>query len=1296
MCIRDRLRSVLLWDVAAMNRRREIMGVTAEYRVNANVRDRDQRGDTLIEVLLALMVLGLTAVALILAFSTSIAGSAAHRRLATANIVLASASQQAIAQIQSNSSLFGCTYSQTTPTLFVNANVSFSLATTGNSYLQGTNYGAFTPTISSVLYWNSTNMNFQATPCIPDTSEEVTVTVQGTGYGTFTNQFVVNLPSGNLGTASNTSTTVAGQLVFASNQTESASGEPGVAFSPQPVISVLDANNQLDATDLSPIVLSIESGPSGGSISGCSADDPNGQATFSGCVISGSAGTYVVQAAVLGQILNSDPSGTAINQNSVNASGTNFWQTSPNWYTTTFSVSISGSPDRVVFYQAPAGGTSGNTLGTQPIINIDNGITGNPDTSANGTVTLTLSGGQMVGCTNAAANVATSSNDEVITATAVNGVVTLTGCTFAGAIFYNATAYPPGKDPTTYTIAASYPNAVTATSTIAVTGPGTAAQLEFVTQPGGVANASQTAALSPQPQVQIEDAFGNPEYNLTSAPVSLAFASGGTVAETINAGTQLLGINTGIVTFAGVSGSAYGGNLSLTATYSGLSVTSNTFSISPLGGETMVFSTQPVAGQSGASLTTQPVITIYDSNHNVDTGLTSTLSLTASGGLLADCTGLTPNAGVVDVSTCLFSGTVGSPYTLTASFTDSLSQVISVTSNPISPTGAGAPTRILFITPAGQPVGGTVAGSLLATQPSVQIVDSWGNVVTSSSATVTLTSPVGTTLSGCANLTAVVGVVNVTGCTFGGTVNTFYTMTASSAGLTSATSSSFKVTQAGTAASVTITPAPTSVSASNVTDSTLTIQLVDAWLNPTTSTSVTNLSLRSSSGRGFFASANGLSGTLGAAAAVSIPSGIGSISEYYGDENAGTPVISAQNTGTAYGSGTLTVNAKTTSDTANLVQGNSQVARVFTAYATALEVQVVDQFGNPVPNVAVTFTAPASGASGSFASGCTTNLNSYTCVATTNTNGDATASTFTASTTAGSFSVVASAPNVATPLTFSLQNSAGAEAKIAITTQPTTPIIAGGTESVSVSVEDTYGNLVNSTDSISVALSSNSFVGGTTTVAAAGGVANFSGLRITAAGGYTIKATDIANTAWTATTSSFTVIAAAPNKIAITAQPATSITAGSSASMSVSVEDTYGNVATSTDSISVVLSPGGFVAGTTTVTAAGGVANFTNLPITAAGTNYTIKATDNANTAWTATTNSFTVIAAAPSKVIWTIQPTPTTSTAGSPVVGPPTVEVEDTYNNPVNLPTVTMAVTVNELLGRLLPGTERTLAVIV
>jgi hypothetical protein len=75
----------------------------------------------------------------------------------------------------------------------------------------------------------------------------------------------------------------------------------------------------------------------------------------------------------------------------------------------------------------------------------------------------------------------------------------------------------------------------------------------------------------------------------------------------------------------------------------------------------------------------------------------------------------------------------------------------------------------------------------------------------------------------------------------------------------------------------------------------------------------------------------------------------------------------------------------------------------------------------------VTFAAPSSGASATFAAtGCTSNPEAYECVATTNTSGQATSSTFTAgSTPLGSYSITASATG-ASSASFSESNVATA------------------------------------------------------------------------------------------------------------------------------------------------------------------------------------------------------------------------------------------------------------------------------
>ncbi len=94
--------------------------------------------------------------------------------------------------------------------------------------------------------------------------------------------------------------------------------------------------------------------------------------------------------------------------------------------------------------------------------------------------------------------------------------------------------------------------------------------------------------------------------------------------------------------------------------------------------------------------------------------------------------------------------------------------------------------------------------------------------------------------------------------------------------------------------------------------------------------------------------------------------------------------------------------------------GTPQTAAVNTAFANPLEATVKDSFGNAVPGAVVTFTAPASGASGTFAGGLNT--------ATTNAAGVATSAVFTANGTAGSYAVTGKSGTVTTAPGFQLKN----------------------------------------------------------------------------------------------------------------------------------------------------------------------------------------------------------------------------------------------------------------------------------
>ncbi len=95
------------------------------------------------------------------------------------------------------------------------------------------------------------------------------------------------------------------------------------------------------------------------------------------------------------------------------------------------------------------------------------------------------------------------------------------------------------------------------------------------------------------------------------------------------------------------------------------------------------------------------------------------------------------------------------------------------------------------------------------------------------------------------------------------------------------------------------------------------------------------------------------------------------------------------------------------------VANTTQSTPVGASFSVPLAVTVTDQFGNLVSGAVVTFSAPTSGASGSFAGGIIT--------ATSNANGVATAPTFFANNTQGSYQVTATVSGLTTA--FALTNT---------------------------------------------------------------------------------------------------------------------------------------------------------------------------------------------------------------------------------------------------------------------------------
>ena len=105
--------------------------------------------------------------------------------------------------------------------------------------------------------------------------------------------------------------------------------------------------------------------------------------------------------------------------------------------------------------------------------------------------------------------------------------------------------------------------------------------------------------------------------------------------------------------------------------------------------------------------------------------------------------------------------------------------------------------------------------------------------------------------------------------------------------------------------------------------------------------------------------------------------------------------------------------------------GTPQSAPINAAFAAPLVATVLDSGNNPVGGALVTFTAPATGASGTFANGTATETD------TTNASGRATSTPFTANGTAGADTVTATVAGVSTPASFNLNNASGAAATVA-------------------------------------------------------------------------------------------------------------------------------------------------------------------------------------------------------------------------------------------------------------------------
>ena len=160
------------------------------------------------------------------------------------------------------------------------------------------------------------------------------------------------------------------------------------------------------------------------------------------------------------------------------------------------------------------------------------------------------------------------------------------------------------------------------------------------------------------------------------------------------------------------------------------------------------------------------------------------------------------------------------------------------------------------------------------------------------------------------------------------------------------------------------------------------------------------------------------------------------------------------------------------------------------------------------------------------------------------------------------------------------------------------PFGVGSTFDVQVSAEDSYGNVdPNFSGNVTVALATNpagATLGGTLTVAANNGVADFSTLSIDKLGtGYALGASSGGSGLTSATSPAFDVT----DNLVIATEPPGSITAGAPLGLVVKIENGPGSVDTSFNGSVTVSDASQSLGGTTTVNAVAGVATFSGLAL---------------------------------------------------------------------------------------------------
>ncbi|MAZ48257.1 MAG: hypothetical protein CME65_06820, partial [Halobacteriovoraceae bacterium] len=245
-----------------------------------------------------------------------------------------------------------------------------------------------------------------------------------------------------------------------------------------------------------------------------------------------------------------------------------------------------------------------------------------------------------------------------------------------------------------------------------------------------------------------------------------------------------------------------------------------------------------------------------------------------------------------------------------------------------------------------------------------------------------------------------------------------------------------------------------------------------------------------------------------------------------------------------------------------------------------------------------------------------------------------------------------------------------AASQLAFTVEPTdTDIDTVISPDIEVQIQDAFGNLVNSSDNVTLSINNNAgpggTLGGTLTVAAVAGIASFNDIEIDVAGsGYTLDADS--GVLSTATSNSFDINLVA-TQLVISQEPTdTEYSQDMTPSITVEIRDASNNlVSTATDTVIVSLGTdpsagAATLGGTLSVAAVAGVATFSDLNIDTINTGYTLNF--NSGSLSGATSTPFDILPATATQLVFTQDPTD--AVAGVNINPDITVEFRDASNN--------------------------------